>query len=421
MIILNELEYAEKCLRGEATNESPYSVLAILAKYFYHYKGYKKSQIITELTKYLTENYPALYSDRRAAWDESIEKLASGAKKYTLYEIDGIWVTKSEMETIQNIHSKVLERLAFTMLCLAKLALRKNGNANGWVNDDAKTIFSLARISGSVVDRYCRISDLVELGLLESPKKNGLLSYRVTFIDDKSENILFVHDFRELGYEYLKYTGQNIIRCAECGILTRGNKSGTKRYCSSCAGYIPQKIKKITCIDCGKEFEISSKNNKTCRCEKCKKKYENEDARLRMIRYKLGDTYIPKNRKKVRMNFGDGKLYGIKECENYENIKKDDLYFLGNVNSFYIERFYNMDFHYKTEINFNFFDNSMFDKLGNKLSLAFFTENNISKQYMICIPNCTIIKVKDGHMYIRVNAYCDKNERNMLYIREDLR
>lgn len=281
MIILNELEYAEKCLRGESTGESPYSVLAILAKYFYHYKGYKKSQIITELTKYLTENYPALYSDRRAAWDESIEKLASGAKKYTLYEIDGIWITKSEMETIQNIHSKVLERLAFTMLCLAKLALRKNGNTNGWVNDDAKTIFSLARISGSVVDRYCRISDLVELGLLESPKKNGLLSYRVTFIDDKSENLLFIHDFRELGYEYLKYTGQNIIRCAECGILVRGNKAGTKRYCSSCAAYTPQENKKIICIDCGKEIEVNSKNNKTCRCTECQSITNKENARLR--------------------------------------------------------------------------------------------------------------------------------------------
>lgn len=281
MIILNELEYAEKCLRGEATNESPYSALAILAKYFYHYKSYKKSQIITELTKYLTENYPALYSDRRAAWDESIEKLASGAKKYTLYEIDGIWITKSEMETIQNIHSKVLERLAFTMLCLAKLALRKNGNANGWVNDDTKTIFSLARISGSVVDRYCRISDLVELGLLESPKKNGLLSYRVTFIDDKSENLLFIHDFRELGYEYLKYTGQNIIRCAECGILVRGNKAGTKRYCSSCAAYTPQENKKIICIDCGKEIEVNSKNNKTCRCTECQSITNKENARLR--------------------------------------------------------------------------------------------------------------------------------------------
>lgn len=280
MIILNELNYAEQCIKDGIIDDKPFFTLSILAKYYYHHLGYKKRKIIDELTEFLSLNYPR-YQDSKADWDATIETIAANCQKYPLYEIEGIWITKAEMDSIKAIHNKVLERLAFTMLCLAKLAIRKNDNANGWINEDAKTIFSLARISGSVLDRNIRIGQLAEIGILELPKKNDLMSVRVTIVNDNSENLLFIHDFRELGYEYLKYCGQNIIRCAECGILVRGNKAGTKRYCSDCAAYIPQGTKKITCIDCGKIVAIDSKNNKTCRCEECQLIANKENARLR--------------------------------------------------------------------------------------------------------------------------------------------
>ena len=278
MIILNELEYAESCLRNNSIGDNPYTTLSILSKYYYHHLGYKKPQIIAELTDFISRNYPKYYSNKDT-WNDSIEKLASNAKKFKLYEIEGIWITEEELNTIHNINNKVLERLAFTMLCLAKLALRKNSNANGWINEDAKTIFSLARISGSMTDRYIRISKLNEMGLIELPKKNALLSYKLTFINEESKNVLFIHDFRELGYEYLKYCGHNFIRCKECGILVRGNKAGTKKYCSACVAYDSQKIKKIQCINCGKIFEINSKNNKTIRCEECQNIVNREKKR----------------------------------------------------------------------------------------------------------------------------------------------
>ena len=50
---------------------------------------------------------------------------------------------------------------------------------------------------------------------------------RITFMDDESEKIIFVDDWRELGYYYRRYKGENIIRCAKCGKLERGNKNGT--------------------------------------------------------------------------------------------------------------------------------------------------------------------------------------------------
>lgn len=50
MIILNELKYAENCLRNNCIGDNPYTTLSILSKYYYHHLGYKKPQIIAELT-----------------------------------------------------------------------------------------------------------------------------------------------------------------------------------------------------------------------------------------------------------------------------------------------------------------------------------------------------------------------------------
>lgn len=279
MIVLNEKEYAEECLKNKTIDDKPFYTLSILAKYYYYCFGYRKKKITELLIDFMEKAYPR-YSCNKTMWDENIEKIAKNVGRYTLYEIDGVWITKAELKTIENIKNKVLERLAFTLLCLAKLANIKNPNNTGWVNNDAKEIFTLARISCSVSNRYERLGELHQLSLLEFPKRIDNLSCRVTYINDDSEKVLFVSDFRELGYEYLKYKGENFIRCRECGILIRNNKAGTKKYCSKCAAYTPLTTKTIFCIDCGSEFEISSKNNKSCRCKICQEQRNREKKRL---------------------------------------------------------------------------------------------------------------------------------------------
>ena len=272
MIVLNEKEYAEQCLKSKTIGDKPFFTLSILAKYYYHCHGYRKKKITDLLISFISECYPR-YSCNRADWDAHIEKMAASAGKYTLFEIDGIWITRAELDTIEGIHNKVLERLAFTMLCLAKLGNARNIKNNGWVNYTAKDIYSMARISCSVIDRYEKLSQLNQLSLLEFPKKNDNLSSRVTYVDDDSEKILFIYDFRELGYEYLKYKGENFIRCHECGILIRNNKAGTKKYCHQCAAYSPIETKEIVCVDCGNEFRVDARISNKIRCSCCQEIY----------------------------------------------------------------------------------------------------------------------------------------------------
>lgn len=281
MIILNEKEYAENCLQNGLIDNKPLVAISILARYYYHHCNYRKKKIVTLLLDFLSKYYPR-YELNEFSWQTSIDKIAKNASKYPLHQINGIKITKSEIEIITNIHNKTLERLIFTMLCLAKLNNIKNENNNGWVNTDTKDIFTYARIGCKADERDVKIGKLWQMGLLEFSNRNDNLNCRVTFVNDNDDEALFISDFRELGYEYMLYCGGSFIRCNECGILTRDNKNSTKKYCKNCSTYTPQETKKVICVDCGIEFEVSGNNKRTTRCKSCYDIHRRENKRLTM-------------------------------------------------------------------------------------------------------------------------------------------
>ncbi len=277
MILLNERRFAESCLSGGLNGQKPYFVLSILASYYYA-NGLKKKAIQEKLIDYLRAFYPR-YEIDDCDWVDITDKLAAKAGSRELFEADGVRITKEEMNTIKNINDKVLERLAFTLLCIAKLNDIKNPSNNGWVNTDSKEIFSYARITCSTFERDVKIGMLYKLGLIDFPRRIDNLNIRVTFIHNDGDEVLFVSDFRELGYEYLLYKGQNFIRCAEYGILIRGNKNGTRRYCKNCSAYTPASNKEIFCIDCGKRFVVPGNNKRTIRCDDCQSRVRREQKK----------------------------------------------------------------------------------------------------------------------------------------------
>lgn len=272
MIILNEREYAEHCLLTGEIGAKPYCTLKILAKYYYHVLGYRKKRISTNLMEFMWTNYPT-YSQNKKSWNETIERIANSAKKERLYEDEGVWISKLELNRIAELESVDLQCVAFTMLCLAKLETNRTPVKNGWIKNSNKEIFTLAGVNTSVQNRLNILGMFKSKGLLEFPKKNGNLSNRVTFLDYEGENELFVQDFRSLGNIYRKYLGENYIQCAICGILIKGSKNGRKKYCSECHPDNTGRQKTIFCIDCGKKIEVRAKDNRTCRCPDCYKEY----------------------------------------------------------------------------------------------------------------------------------------------------
>jgi hypothetical protein len=240
-IILNEREYAENSIStGYINNNKPSETLSILAKYYYS-EGRNQKEIYKLLEDFMIKNYKNF---NPVKWSITINKQIKQVEKYHLIEVNGVWITQNELDTILQIKNKILEKLAFTILCLAKLSNRINPNNKDWVNREDKVIFKLARIACTIKKQSLYINDLKTLGLIEYSKKIDNVNTNVLFVDEDSERVLFINDFRELGYEYLFWKGEKFFRCGECGVLRRKNTNNQK-YCKDCG----EGINKLKSLD----------------------------------------------------------------------------------------------------------------------------------------------------------------------------
>lgn len=283
--ILNEKEYVENALASGDYADDIYKTLVLLAQYYYQYCGYRKVKITNLLLDFLVKNY-APYAHNKRQWAATCEKIARKTGGKTLLEIDGVWITATELETIARIENKTLARLAFTMLCIAKLNNAKNAKNNNWVNLDSKDIFSAARVTGSRTQRDLKIADLLDLGLIELPKNNSKLNIRVAFLDDDSEKKIFVSDFRELGNLYRAEIEKNekFRKCNTCGKYSKyglcGDCQKQQKAKEIEAEYIAN-TNEIVCVDCGKSFRVEKRIKNKCRCDECQKEYRKTQDRLR--------------------------------------------------------------------------------------------------------------------------------------------
>jgi hypothetical protein len=262
-----------------------YQTLSLLARYYLHIKGLENKEIIETLHTFMENHYPKYNS---IDWSEAIESCVNRAPKYPLCQCDGIWITSEEITLIERISNKVLERLAFTLLCLAKFRNFKNQDNQNWVTNSDSEIYKLACITTTAYDKDIRFHKLRELGLIEFANRIDNLSIRVLFAEEAQKGRLFITDFRKLGYEWRTIKGENYIRCAQCDILVR-KTSLNKKYCSSCAKqnpyYSPMGVKTITCIDCKITFETVPASRE-CRCEECKLHHKREIQKMKVKRYR---------------------------------------------------------------------------------------------------------------------------------------
>ncbi len=303
--IINERKFIDEILATGYIDEiHTAKILGKLAKHYYWDLGYKEARTVKALDAYMIAHYPG-YNENSIKqliktnnsrqpiyyWERLYKRLYKTAMKTPICEADGIWITQSELDKIAELNDKVLERLAFVMLCYAKLYKVRNPNANGWVySNKYKDIFKQARITCKVDKRYEILNELDRKGYLfpyqfpSAEKMEKMSTYtlqriherqldsRVMFINDDSEKIIFIDDWRELGYYYRRYKGENIIKCVKCGKLDRGNKNRTKKYCSSCTGNLvtyEYNSKQCQCIDCGKMFGVLPEARTRKRCPNC--------------------------------------------------------------------------------------------------------------------------------------------------------
>lgn len=302
--ILNERKWIDYILKNKYIDPfKPGWTMILYAKHLYYDCGYREKDIPKELEAFARENRPNLnllnFKGVNAEDDrlKILKNFARVAVNHPIYEIDGIWITEKELSAIVGLNDKVLERCAFTFLCYAKLLKAKNPNANGWVYyDQFPEIIKAGRLNCTMTtgDRCLSwlIHKLIKAELLEPQELNIYTfseppRYRVTFMDFESKGEIFIDDWRELGYYYRRYKGENIFKCEKCGILARGNKNHTKKYCNECAGdsnkkITPRYVNQYQCIDCKGLFYFNPALGERARkrCPLCLEKERKEHNRV---------------------------------------------------------------------------------------------------------------------------------------------
>lgn len=300
--LLNEVKHAERLISDKLYRLDVsyiYSDLSIMANYYYQVLQYRRPKIKEIIKDYANKHYDR-YDDRTAAM---IDKIVDKAGKYKMLEYDSIIITKNEMQTIQALKDKTIEKLAFTLLCVAKYQKLKNPDFAGWCNMTEQELMTLAKIKNSKSKNYEDITvgtiylgKLYQAGLIKFNHHHSSDNTQVLFIDNDSEPELTITFLDDLGYQYLTYRNKDkkkigYFKCLGCDKLIKDyGDNKIKQYCPSCL--LRMEVKIGACIDCGKVYTNQIKGRKSVRCPDCQAKRNREKVKEWKKRKKINVNQI---------------------------------------------------------------------------------------------------------------------------------
>lgn len=232
-IVLNEYEWAERMINGHELGKKPIETLSRVAKYYYA-NQYSKKEVRKLLDTFLTQCDPSV---SLVHWSDTLDRVAKSVDKFPIICLDGIRISQKELEKIETLGGKQVKRLAFTLLCVAKYWDAVSDSNNHWVNSSDKEIMQMANINTSVKRQSMMFGELRDAGFIRFSKKIDNLNVQVMFMED-GEAAMYIQDFRNIGYQYLKHYGEPYFDCVNCGITVKiqePSKGRRQKYCPSCA------------------------------------------------------------------------------------------------------------------------------------------------------------------------------------------
>jgi len=238
-LVLNEYEWAEKMIANHSLGKRPIETLSRVAKYYYENR-YTKKEIREMLDDFMLQCDPSV---SLVHWSDTLDRVTKGVNKFPLIKIDGVDITEPELEKIEALDGKQIRRLAFTLLCVAKYWDAASESNNHWVNTADREIMQMANVNTSIKRQSLMFSDLRDAGLIRFSKKIDNLNVQVLFIQG-GKTAIHIQDFRNLGYQYLKYYGGSYFECANCGLTVKAQNAAMGRpqkYCQGCAVEIKTK------------------------------------------------------------------------------------------------------------------------------------------------------------------------------------
>lgn len=235
-LILNEREWARDKIDRHDLGDHPVDTLNKVARYYRQVEGCSRAETRKRLEYFLLRSDP--YANL-VSWSDTLDKLAKNAAKYKLIEIEGITITRSEIDAVAAVGSMSVQRLAFTLLFLAKYWNMVRDKNDNWVNTSDKDTLIMANIRTSIKRQCDMFHKLREAGFVQFSKRVDNLNVRVVPIstDENDEPILYITDPRNVGNQYMMYCEEPYFPCEECGLVVR-RKSARQKYCPSCANEV---------------------------------------------------------------------------------------------------------------------------------------------------------------------------------------
>ena len=255
------------------------------ARYNYCIKNLTDKKNYNEIINFITTNSTTGITDFEIY--EFVNKAILSAKKVGLKQVEHIYITESELNFISSLNDIKLEKIAFVLLALAKYHNEISGEDRDMVYIKLSEVKNMARINMNRIDFEYFYANLYDKGVLQHNTSPTSTIQLVNFVSHNPEDKIVFEikeiDYLELAYVYLswKNNGQGYTRCQKCNRLMRQSKTKPRKYCEECANiankentsskYEAVGNKTVICVDCGNEFIVSAKANKTCRCDECQK------------------------------------------------------------------------------------------------------------------------------------------------------
>lgn len=233
-IVLNEYEWAERMIKNHDLGSKPTETLNRVARYYLENK-YSKRDVRKMLDTFLVQCDP---NASLVHWSDTLDRITKNASKFSLIKLDGVNITQNELSRIEALQGKQIRRLAFTLLCVARYWDAVSDSNNHWVNTSDKEIMQMANINTSIKRQSLMFAELKSAGMIRFSKKIDNINVQVVFGEDDSDIAISIQDFRNIGYQYLKYYGEPYFECSNCGIVTKihnPSKGRRQKYCPNCA------------------------------------------------------------------------------------------------------------------------------------------------------------------------------------------
>lgn len=229
-IYISDQENAKLVLEQKKITRNYFNDLRLVGRYYLN-MGYSSKQAREKIDEFMLECGADCKTNVFADRGDSAIKAAERMHYITS---DYIYIFENEMNVIDSLNSVQLRKVAFALLCLAKYWDMKRDNNNHWIYNKDSEIMSMANVATTAKRQSELYRKLQDDGLVVFSKKVNGTSMQVNFIKNSGACVLTVSDFRNLGWQYLRYHGGAFFTCENCGVTTKVTGNNCK-YCPDCS------------------------------------------------------------------------------------------------------------------------------------------------------------------------------------------